>query len=122
MCKEKFNCTAEHVLDPTLLLEKEIYCNFFDCNNSQHYEEILYYILDWTDNKRKLLDYIMKKLAVNLLLLIQISKIRLQELKIEYNQGLSYGYRVFMMRSMLLLIVFMHASFQLYLISHFGLF
>jgi len=61
MCKEKFDCTAEHVLDPTLLLEKDIYSNFFDCNNSLHYDEILYYILDWTDNKRKLLDYIIKK-------------------------------------------------------------
>lgn len=122
MCKEKFDCTAEHVLDPTLLLEKDIYSNFFDCNNSLHYDEILYYILDWTDNKRKLLDYIIKKLAVNLLLLIQITKIRLLELKIEYNQGLSNGCRDFMMRSMLLLIVFMHVSFQLYLISHFGLF
>lgn len=57
LCKEIFNIESHHVLDPTLLLSQTYYSQLIDCKkNSKHV--LATYILDATDNSKKIVDNI----------------------------------------------------------------
>lgn len=62
LCKKYLNSNAQHVLDPTLLLSPKDYIdnlNISDFKKSKG--DFLVYILDMTDEKKKIVDYISKK-------------------------------------------------------------
>ena len=60
LCHEYFGIEAKHVVDPTLLLEREDYMRLIDDDATPHKGEILNYILDWNDNKRLMLNLLEK--------------------------------------------------------------
>ena len=56
LCKEHFGVEAQHVLDPTMLLEKEDYIKLFEANNTPKSKgNLLCYFLDETDEKKELI-------------------------------------------------------------------
>lgn len=56
LCKEHFGVEVQHVLDPTMLLEKEDYIKLFEANNTPKSQgNLLYYFLDETDEKKTLI-------------------------------------------------------------------
>ena len=59
LCKNEFDVDATHVLDPTMLLTKEDYCSLFRLDRVPKSQgNLLVYILDYTDDKRKLVQRI----------------------------------------------------------------
>lgn len=59
LCEKYFNIKAQKVLDPTLLLSKEDYIKLFQSSNIQKSKgNLLCYILDETEEKRKLISQI----------------------------------------------------------------
>ena len=61
LCKENFNIDAKHVLDPTMLLDKEDYIRLFEnANTPKSKGTLLNYILDETPEKRLLIEQIAK--------------------------------------------------------------
>ena len=62
LCQEHFDIVAEHVLDPTMLLEKNDYVQFFENKEIPVSKgNLLVYILDETAEKRSLVDKIAQK-------------------------------------------------------------
>ena len=62
LCKDAFEVDATHVLDPTLLLTKEDYCSLFRLDRIPKSQgNLLVYILDYTDDKKKLVQRIANK-------------------------------------------------------------
>lgn len=61
MCKQHYDITPTHVLDPTLLLDKKDYVNLYNNNENNYKGEILTYILDWDKSKEETINYIEKK-------------------------------------------------------------
>ncbi len=58
-CKQYFGVNAQYVLDPTLLLEKEDYVKLFKATNTPKSKgNLLCYMLDETEEKKKLVQYI----------------------------------------------------------------
>lgn len=56
LCKEHFRVVAQHVLDPTMLLEKEDYIKLFEANNTPKSQgNLLCYFLDESDEKKELI-------------------------------------------------------------------
>lgn len=56
LCKEHFGVEAQHVLDPTMLLEKEDYIKLLEANNTPKSKgNLLCYFLDETDEKKELI-------------------------------------------------------------------
>lgn len=55
LCKENLTVLADHVLDPTLLLNREDYINLFNDEKTENTGEIFSYILDEDENKNKLI-------------------------------------------------------------------
>lgn len=55
LCKEKLAVIADHVLDPTLLLDREDYINLFKDEKSKNVGEIFSYILDESEKKVELI-------------------------------------------------------------------
>ena len=59
LCKDVFNVVATHVLDPTLLLTKEDYISLLKLDKVPKSKgNLLVYILDYTDDKNKLIQHI----------------------------------------------------------------
>jgi len=59
ICKNVFGVNAQHVLDPTLLLTKEDYISLLHLDKVPKSKgNLLVYILDYTEDKRKLIDRI----------------------------------------------------------------
>lgn len=57
---------VEHVLDPTLLIEKKEYIKLFnEINEPSHTGEILLYILDKSEEKENILNFIKKNTGLN---------------------------------------------------------
>ena len=62
LCKEHFRVEAQHVLDPTMLLEKEDYIKLFEANNTPKSQgNLLCYFLDETDEKKELIKRVAKE-------------------------------------------------------------
>lgn len=61
LCSKEFNVTASHVLDPTMLLCKDIYCKMFNIDILKK-PYIAVYLLDDSPNKRTLLSHVSKHL------------------------------------------------------------
>lgn len=62
LCKNYLNTNAIHVLDPTLLLDKEDYINLIKHKDHKKRKGILFsYILDKSDIKINIIDYIAKE-------------------------------------------------------------
>lgn len=56
LCKEHFNVEAKHVLDPTMLLNKEEYIKLFESvSTPKSNGNLLYYILDDTKEKNEII-------------------------------------------------------------------
>ena len=53
LCKEHLHINAVHVLDPTLLLNRENYEGLIKYDSASHKGEIFNYILDWNEEKRR---------------------------------------------------------------------
>lgn len=62
-CRKEFGCAAQHVLDPTLLLDKEDYLTVVD-KNIKGDDIIFSYILDDTQEKRSLVEKVSKHYGV----------------------------------------------------------
>lgn len=62
MCKTYLNCNAEHLLDPTMLLEKSDYVKLLADVDLETKKKTLYtYILDVSTEKKKIIDEVAKK-------------------------------------------------------------
>ena len=62
LCKEHFSVEAQHVLDPTMLLNKEDYIKLFEANNTPKSKgNLLCYFLDETNEKKELIKRIAKE-------------------------------------------------------------
>lgn len=62
LCKKYLNSNAQHVLDPTLLLSPKDYIDNLHISDFKKSKgDFLVYILDMTDEKKKIVDYISKK-------------------------------------------------------------
>ncbi len=56
LCMDKFDVQAEHVLDPTLLLEKDIYMNLLSAKPTEHKKNgIFNYVLDKSLEKKDII-------------------------------------------------------------------
>lgn len=65
LCKEHLGIDAIHVLDPTLLLEKEDYIKLAEQNNEKESEGNLFcYILDTNDSIKRAIDNIENKMSL----------------------------------------------------------
>ncbi|ACT91331.1 polysaccharide pyruvyl transferase family protein [Dyadobacter fermentans] len=65
LCNAHFNVKAEHVLDPTLLIERQTYIDLFQTSNKIHSGGTLFsYILDMNDEKTSAIKHIEKQLNV----------------------------------------------------------
>ena len=62
LCKEKFAVRAEHLLDPTMLLEKKDYIRLMTRAKSD--EKLFCYILDNGNEKEKIVDTISKAMCI----------------------------------------------------------
>lgn len=62
-----WNCEAQHLLDPTFLLEKEDYLNLMDKNKINEFSEnnLFYYVLDMNPDKQFIIDNLVKKEKLN---------------------------------------------------------
>jgi hypothetical protein len=66
LCKEYFNVNALHLLDPTLLLSADDYKKLIPVNKkNKTRKQLTVYILDFTSEKREILNYISKKLNLS---------------------------------------------------------
>ena len=62
LCKQHFNVTAQHVLDPTMLLDAEDYISLFKKSNTPKSKgSLLCYILDETEEKQQIINHIAKE-------------------------------------------------------------
>jgi len=62
LCKDKFEVEAQHVLDPTMLLDKEDYIKLFEsANTPKSPGTLLNYILDETPEKKEIIENIAKE-------------------------------------------------------------
>lgn len=64
LCKEKFNIEATHVVDPTLLLNKDDYINLLDEKDRTQVKDdsLMVYVLDKSTEKQHIIDLISSKL------------------------------------------------------------
>lgn len=66
LCKKYLGVDAQHVLDPTMLLNKQDYINLFEtAHTPQSKGNLLYYILDETEEKKKILKSIVDEKKLN---------------------------------------------------------
>ncbi|MFI3298110.1 MAG: polysaccharide pyruvyl transferase family protein [bacterium] len=80
LCKEFLNADATHVLDPTLLIEKEDYIDLIECESINNRDNILMcYILDQSSSKTDSVKFIRKRLG-------------LQVLKVMPQENYAFGY------------------------------
>lgn len=64
ICKECFDVDAVQVLDPTLLLSKDEYLSAFKLKHNKEKKYIAVYILDMTDDKKKIIQTVSEKLKL----------------------------------------------------------
>lgn len=65
LCQDYFNVKSVHVLDPTLLLEREYYIQLVNDNHpSPSKGNLMTYILDLTEEKRKIIKVVASKLSL----------------------------------------------------------
>lgn len=68
ICKTHFSVEAEHVLDPTLLLEKENYLRLIEAEDKQEKSNILMcYVLDKTSEKVRIINHVSSQLSLDIL-------------------------------------------------------
>lgn len=66
LCKKYLGVDAQHVLDPTMLLDKQDYINLFEtAHTPQSKGNLLYYILDETEEKKEILKSIVDEKKLN---------------------------------------------------------
>lgn len=66
LCKRNLGVDAQHVLDPTMLLDKQDYINLFETAHiPQSKGNLLYYILDETEEKKEILKSIIDEKKLN---------------------------------------------------------
>lgn len=66
LCKKYLGVDARHVLDPTMLLDKQDYINLFETTHTPPSKgNLLYYILDETEEKKEILKSIVDKTKLN---------------------------------------------------------
>lgn len=62
LCKEKFGVDAQHVVDPTLLLQKSEYEDLLENNDSTELDKsLMVYVLDRSEEKRKIITAIAER-------------------------------------------------------------
>lgn len=82
--KDYFNIVAEHVLDPTLLLNKEDYLQVIDKSDEFCRNKILTtYILDKTDEKSEIIELVKNKLGLESLSVMPKEKYSAETIDIE---------------------------------------
>jgi len=65
LCKENFEVNAEHVLDPTMLLEIEEYIKLIRAEKEpNHNDQLLTYILDKNDEKKDIINKVSSELGI----------------------------------------------------------
>ncbi|PMO41094.1 hypothetical protein BCT11_12695 [Vibrio sp. 10N.222.52.B12] len=61
LCSNVFGASATHVVDPTLLLDKETYINLVEQDNPPHSTgDLFVYVLDQREDKRKVIDFVLE--------------------------------------------------------------
>lgn len=66
LCKEHFNIDALHLLDPTMLLEKEEYLRLIEEEDKAERKDVLtYYLLDKSEEKMAIVERIAKELKLS---------------------------------------------------------
>lgn len=80
LCKDHFNVEAEHVLDPTLLLDKEDYLQLIDKSEINSSDIIMCYVLDKTKEKQEIVSVVQKKLDLPLLHVMPEKQIGVDEI------------------------------------------
>lgn len=65
ICHQLFNIEAQHVLDPTLLLNEKDYSMLIKDTRTQYDNYIATYLLDFTQEKRQVLACIQKSFSIN---------------------------------------------------------
>ena len=62
LCKQHFSANAEHVIDPTLLLDKEIYCDLVaHDNNPSSNGNMMVYVLDKAPEKQQIIQQVARE-------------------------------------------------------------
>src|SRR5699024_7048524 len=61
LCKEKFNASVKRLLDPTMLLDKKDYEQLINNNLKSKTNQLTTYILDQSDEKRKIVAELISK-------------------------------------------------------------
>ncbi|UKK47500.1 polysaccharide pyruvyl transferase family protein [Prevotella sp. E9-3] len=68
LCREHLGISASHVLDPTMLLDKDDYSRLFSVNNADSINKTLAtYVLDYDDNKVSAIEKLSKELELKVL-------------------------------------------------------
>lgn len=66
LCKKHWGVDAQHVLDPTMLLDKQDYINLFEIAHTPKSKgNLLYYVLDETKEKKEILKSIVDEKKLN---------------------------------------------------------
>ena len=65
LCKKHFGVEAVHVVDPTLLLDRDDYCNLFEGKDIKpHQNGLLVYLLDQREENEKMISYFANTLGL----------------------------------------------------------
>lgn len=68
LCQEHFGISATQVLDPTMLLDKDDYIRLFSVNNAESVNKTLAtYVLDYDENKLRVIERLSKELELKVL-------------------------------------------------------
>lgn len=65
MCKKNFDIEAEHVLDPTMLLNPEHYLSAFKCKKNFRKNSLFVYVLDYNQDLETTINIIQSELNLN---------------------------------------------------------
>lgn len=66
ICKKKLDIDAEHVLDPTMLINPEHYLSFFKCKNNIKKNCLFIYVLDYNQDLEKTISIIQSELNLDI--------------------------------------------------------
>lgn len=58
LCEEHFGITPKHVLDPTLLLDINVYMKLIECLEPRHCGEVFNYVLDKSQDKNDIIEHV----------------------------------------------------------------
>lgn len=66
LCKKNFGVDAIHLLDPTMLLNKEAYLAVIENNDFEmHHDVMMCYVLDKSEEKSRIINYVAEKLELS---------------------------------------------------------